>query len=95
MESGGNMGGLPFTLRQLEIFDVLSTTRSFRLTAEQFAISQAAVSNHIKALERHLGVALFIRRAGKPPELSLEGLSFAHDLPPFFEAAQKLAEHRE
>jgi len=88
------MTGLPFTLRQLEIFEILSTTRSFRLTAEQFAISQAAVSNHIKALERHLGVPLFIRRAGKAPELSLEGLAFARDLGPFFETAQKLAEHR-
>ena len=88
------MAGLPFTLRQLEIFEVLSTTRSFRRTAEQFAVSQAAVSNHIKALEQCLGVALFIRRAGRPPELSLEGLAFAHDLPQFFEAAKKLAKHR-
>jgi DNA-binding transcriptional LysR family regulator len=88
------MTALPFTLRQLEIFEALSTTRSFRLTAEKFSISQAAVSNHIKALERHLGVQLFIRRAGKPPELSLEGLSFAHDLRPFLETGQKLAEHR-
>ncbi len=88
------MTGLPFTLRQLEIFEILSTTRSFRLTAEQFAISQAAVSNHIKALERHLGVPLFIRRAGKAPELSLEGLAFTRDLHPFLETAQKLAAHR-
>jgi len=88
------MTALPFTLRQLEMFEVLSTTRSFRLTAEKFSISQAAVSNHIKALERHLGVPLFIRRAGRLPELSLEGHSFAHDLRPFLETAKKLAEHR-
>ncbi len=88
------MTALPFTLRQLEIFEALSTSRSFRRTAEQFAVSQAAVSNHIKALERHLGVALFVRRPGRPPTLSLHGQSFAHDLVPFFETARKLAEHR-
>jgi DNA-binding transcriptional LysR family regulator len=88
------MTNLPFTLRQLEVFEALSRTRSFRLTAEQFAISQAAVSNHIKALEQQLGTPLFVRRAGRPPELSLEGLAFLSDLGPFLEKAKKLAEHR-
>ena len=88
------MTHLPFTLRQLEIFEALSRSRSFRRTADQFAISQAAVSNHIKALEQELGVPLFVRRIGKPPELSLEGLAFARDLGPFLQSAKKLAQHR-
>lgn len=85
---------LPFTLRQLDVFTALCATRSFRLAAEQLGISQASVSNQVKALEEQLGVALFLRRPGKRPALSAEGLAFQKDLNVFYAAAQALANHR-
>ena len=57
------MPALPFTLRQLEVFASLCATRSFRRTAESLGISQASVSNQLKALEAQLGVQLFERHS--------------------------------
>lgn len=88
------MPALPFTLRQLEVFASLCGTRSFRRTAETLGISQASVSNQIKALEDQLGVSLFVRRPGKRPSLTQDGLSFLEDLRSFNAAAEQLARHR-
>lgn len=85
---------LPFTLRQLEVFASLSTTGSFRRSAEQMGISQASVSNQIKTLEEQLGVALFDRKPGRRPVLRPEGLAFRDDLREFERAAAALAAHR-
>ncbi|MEO5705621.1 MAG: LysR family transcriptional regulator [Alteraurantiacibacter sp.] len=88
------MPNLPFTLRQLEVFASLSDTGSFRRSAEQMGISQASVSNQIKALEQQLGVALFDRKPGRRPVLRAEGLAFLDDLREFQRAATSLAAHR-
>lgn len=88
------MQNLPFTLRQLEIFESLAETRSFRRTSEILGISQASVSNQVKALEDQLGTALLLRRSGKRPDLTLEGELFLGDLRVFQAAALKLAGYR-
>lgn len=85
---------LPFTLRQLVIFEALAETRSFRRSAELLGISQASVSSQVKTLEQQLGVALLLRRAGKRPDLTHEGESFLVDLRLFRSAAARLAGHR-
>jgi len=85
---------LPFTLRQLEVFTSLCATRSFRRSAEALGISQASVSNQIRALEEQLGVVLLERRAGKRPSLTPDGMAFFADLRAFQAAAEVLAAHR-
>jgi DNA-binding transcriptional LysR family regulator len=88
------MVGFSFTLRQLEVFDVIRECRSFRLTAEKLGISQAAVSNHLKMLEEQFGLTLLIREPGKRPSLTVQGLAFARDLQPFLAAAAVLNGHK-
>ncbi|GAA0275756.1 LysR family transcriptional regulator [Alteraurantiacibacter aestuarii] len=88
------MPSLPFTLRQLEVFSSLATTRSFGRSAELLGISQASVSNQIKVLEEQLGVELFDRKPGRRPTLRAEGLAFLDDLRKFQIAGEVLAAHR-
>jgi DNA-binding transcriptional LysR family regulator len=88
------MPSLPFTLRQLEVFASLCATRSFRRSAESLGISQASVSNQMKALEEQLGLTLFARRPGQRPTLTAEGLAFLDDLRAFQAAGEALAAHR-
>lgn len=88
------MANLPFTLRQLDVFASLSSTRSFRRTAENLGISQASVSNQIKTLEEQLGVVLFDRKPGRRPTLRVEGMAFLDDLREFQRACEALANHR-
>jgi DNA-binding transcriptional LysR family regulator len=88
------MASLPFTLRQLDVFASLCATRSFRRSAESLGISQASVSNQIKALEQQLGVALFTRRPGQRPTVTGEGMAFLEDLTLFQAAGEALAAHR-
>src|SRR5690606_35213011 len=88
------MSSLPFTLRQLEVFAGLCASRSFRRTAENLGISQASVSNQMKALEAQLGFALFARRPGQRPTLTAEGMAFFDDLRAFQAAGEALAAHR-
>ena len=85
---------LPFTLRQLSVFSVLCDTGSFRHAAERLGITQASVSNQLKALEEQLGVTLFLRASGKRPILTAAGRAFFDDLTAFDSAAQSLAAHR-
>jgi len=88
------MANFPFTLRQLEVFASLCSTRSFRRSAEGLGISQASVSNQIKALEEQLGLALFVRRPGQRPTLTPEGMAFLDDMRAFQAAGETLAAHR-
>ena len=88
------MANFPFTLRQLEVFSSLCATRSFRRSAETLGISQASVSNQMKALEEQLGLALFTRRPGQRPTLTPEGMAFLDDLRAFHAAGEALAAHR-
>jgi DNA-binding transcriptional LysR family regulator len=88
------MPNLPFTLRQLEVFASLCATRSFRRSAESLGISQASVSNQMKALEEQLGLSLFTRRPGQRPALTGDGMAFLDDLRAFQTAGEALAAHR-
>lgn len=67
-----------FTLRQLSSFVTAARAGSFALAAEQLGISQPAISDHIAALEQHLGHALFERRRGTTPKLTPEGVEMLH-----------------
>lgn len=88
------MVGLPFTIRQLEVFETLCKNKSFRMASEELGISQAAVSNQIKALEEQLGVRLLSRESGKRPRLTNEGAAFLADLGVFWNTTRTLAAHR-
>lgn len=88
------MAGLPFTLRQLEIFELLCDLRSFRLASEKLGISQASVSNQLKSLEQQLGLRLLTRDSGRRPQLTSDGAAFLADLPPFWKAMEQLTGHR-
>ena len=48
-------------LNSLRYFLVAAQTLSFKQAAEELFVTQAAISQHIKTLETHLGVGLFIR----------------------------------
>jgi DNA-binding transcriptional LysR family regulator len=55
-----------FNLPPLDLirgFEAAARTLSFTKAAEELAITQSAISRQIRALEEHLGVALFERRA--------------------------------
>ena len=56
---------MPFNLRQLELFGLLMQTRNVTETARLLSISQPAVSQSLKELERQLDIRLFVRRAGR------------------------------
>ena len=49
---------------KLETFIYAAESLSFSETAKQLNLSQPAVSYHIKALEKELGVTLFLRKGG-------------------------------
>ena len=60
---------------QLRLFISISNTLNFSRTAEQFFITQPAVTHHIKMLESSLGVKLF-NRTSRKITLSEEGMEF-------------------
>lgn len=47
--------------RQIELFCEVARTGSFTRAAETFDVSQSAVSQQVKSLERYLGVELLAR----------------------------------
>src|SRR2546430_15095499 len=62
-----------FNLPPLDLiqgFEAAARNLSFTKAAAELFITQSAVSRQIKALEDHLGVALFERRVGRlrPPQ---------------------------
>jgi len=63
---------------QLRLFVAAAENRSFTKTAEQFFITQAAVTQHIQTLETTLGCPLFDRRR-RPMQLTPAGKSFYKD----------------
>ncbi len=77
------------TFRQLEVFVCAVEAGSFRACADRLSISQMAVSEHIRALERHLRRPLLDRRRGTaatPTEAGREA---------YLKARQILGETRE
>ena len=63
---------------QLKIFAAAAESGSFTKAADQFFITQAAVTQHIQALEESLGCQLFDRRK-RPVRLTPAGKSFYFD----------------
>ena len=59
-------------IKQLEYFVGLSQTLNFTKTAQNFYISQTAITKQIQCLEKDLGIPLFIR-SKKSVELTNEG----------------------
>lgn len=62
-------------MQQLELFASISRTKNFSRTAQQFYITQPAVSHHIKSLENTMGVRL-IQRSSHRVSLTQEGEEF-------------------
>jgi DNA-binding transcriptional LysR family regulator len=67
-----------FDLRQVRTFVAVARHRSFTRAAEELFIAQQAVSQHIRSLERTLGVTL-LRRSPRHVELTAEGAVFLAD----------------
>jgi DNA-binding transcriptional LysR family regulator len=65
-------------LRQLRTFAAVAERRNFTRAADDLHIAQQAVSQHVKALERALGVTL-LRRNSRRVELTAEGAVFLAD----------------
>ncbi len=63
---------------QLKLFTAAAENQSFTKTAEQYFITQAAVTQHIQALEAALGCELFDRRK-RPMRLTQAGKTFYVD----------------
>ncbi|WP_296560128.1 LysR family transcriptional regulator [Pigmentiphaga sp.] len=59
--------------RGLEVLVAVAETGSFAGAAQQLDIAQPSVSQHIQALERRAGAALFLRRRGRRPTLTEAG----------------------
>lgn len=76
--AGTNMRRRDFTFRQLSSFVAVARSGSFAMAADQLGISQPAVSDHINALEQHIGHALFERRRGTTPKLTKDGVDMLH-----------------
>ncbi|UZD54512.1 LysR family transcriptional regulator [Caldimonas aquatica] len=76
------------TFTQLEVFVTLARAGSFSRAAALLGITQSAVSHAIRALERELGVPLFVRDRAVP-ELTPAGarlLARAHEIRTLHEA---------
>jgi LysR family glycine cleavage system transcriptional activator len=71
----------------LYAFEAVAQTLSFTRAAEELCVTQAAISQQIKALETHLGVTLFIR--GRKPALTPAGELF---LPAVREGLERIAD---
>lgn len=56
---------LPSTFRQLEVFLAVVDADGMAGAAARLSVSTATVSNHVKALERQMGCALFERQRGR------------------------------
>lgn len=79
-----------FTFRQLSSFVAAAREGSFALAAERLGISQPAISDHIAALEQHLGHSLFARRRGTTPTLTREGAELLHRAESMLTASQAM-----
>ena len=67
----GDIGKMySITLRQLEIFRTVVDFGSFSAAAAALKISQPSVSMHIRALETHLRVSVFVRHKGRSPVIT-------------------------
>ncbi|VCU71143.1 HTH-type transcriptional regulator CysL [Pigmentiphaga humi] len=59
--------------RGLEVLAAVAETGSFAAAANRLGIAQPSVSQHVQALERRAGTALFLRRRGRSAVLTEAG----------------------
>lgn len=82
-------------LNSLRAFAAVAETRSYTLAAGRLNVTQAAVSQQVRALEKRLGVAL-VSRLGRGIELTDAGARLARDLATGFDTmcagVERLAE---
>ena len=76
---------------QLKYFVAAAETRSFTKAAEQYYISQTAVTQQIRLLEESLGCALF-DRSTRPVSLTPAGKTFLLDARAILERMSRAAE---
>jgi LysR family glycine cleavage system transcriptional activator len=63
-------------LQTLRAFEAAVRLRSFTRAADELALTQGAISQHVRLLEAHIGVALFTRgRAGAEPTAHAHALA--------------------
>ncbi len=72
-----------FSLRQIELFIAVSHSRTLIEVANQFKMSQSAISMALKELENHLDEKLF-ERIGKKLVLNERGRHFLKEVNPLF-----------
>ncbi|MBO9723562.1 MAG: LysR family transcriptional regulator [Novosphingobium sp.] len=80
-----------FTIRQLEILLKVEETGSFRKAADALGVSEAAVSDHVRTLERQLGSELFARRRGTSASLRECAREFHSDVKAFVEQGRRIS----
>ncbi len=78
-------------LRPLRIFDAVYRARGISLAAELLHVTPGAVSQQIKLLESHMGVAL-LRKSGREVELTSEGENLARQISELFDRIEKVVE---
>ncbi len=71
-------------LNALRAFEAAARTLNFRLAAEELAVTQGAVAQHVRALEADLGVKLF-ERLPRSLALTAQGRAYAAHLRRAFE----------
>jgi DNA-binding transcriptional LysR family regulator len=78
-------------LNGLRAFEAAARLGSFTLAAKELHVTQAAVSQQVRLLEKRLGFALFHRRANEL-ELTDQGRAFQPGLSAAFEGIDRLTE---
>jgi DNA-binding transcriptional LysR family regulator len=81
-----------YTLRQLEIFVDAASDCNFARASARLGISQPAVSDHVRALERNLGAELFVRRRGSTVVLTAAGERLRQEAAGVLEQGARLGE---
>lgn len=71
-------------LNSLRAFSAVADTGSYTLAAERLNVTQAAVSQQVKSLEKHLGISL-VAKLGRGIELTDSGVRLARELGTGFE----------
>src|SRR6185437_12633850 len=75
-------------LNGLRAFEAAARLGSFTLAAKELHVTQAAVSQQVRLLEKRLGIALFHRRANEL-ELTDQGRAFQPGLSAAFEGIDR------
>lgn len=79
----------PFTA--IRAFEAAARLLSFRDAAEETHVTPSAISHRIRALEEHLGTALFIREANRI-RLTPKGEAYLADLTPLLDQLESCTE---